>query len=93
MVNIHDPQTETAVIHGWNSDHSDPTKTSLAFLLTWLTDEDNANTYLGAADSTDKDEVFDDKDGKTKSSLIKDISNIIKAANANRFRVKVVRIS
>ena len=72
MVNIHDPQTETAVIHGWNSDHSDPTKTSLAFLLTWLTDEDNANTYLGAADSTDKDEVFDDKDGKTKSSLIKD---------------------
>ena len=59
IVNIHDP--ETAVNHGWNSDYSDPTKTSLAILLTWLTDEDNANTYLDAADSIDKDEVLGDK--------------------------------
>ena len=79
------------MIHGWNSDHSDPTKTSLAFLLTWLTDEDNANTYLGAADSTDKDEVFGDKDGKTKSSLIKDISNIIKATNGVERNVRSIR--
>ena len=74
----------------WYQDGFDGGPSSYDILLQWLTDQENANLYFGAKD-TSKSSSFQTEDGETKRGLCNKIARLIEEQTKSKRSTSAVR--
>ena len=74
-VNEGSSNTKKQVVLSW---HTDGDPSSMEVLLNWITNQQNADRYLGKESTSHADKSFGGEDGETKISLCNEIATLIK---------------